>query len=260
MISWDSRTSAASSGSVISRVPRTLALVFSAIAMSVCGVIMQMITQNKFVEPTTAGTSQWAGLGVLVVLLVAPGSPPLVRMGVASVFALVGTLLFLAILRRVRSQTHGARGSLVVPLVGMMLGAVVGAIVTFLAAQFNLLQSMAAWRSGGYSSIVAGFYEPLWAVLVVAVLAWIAADRFTVVGLGRDIATNAGLNYERTVFYGTCLVAIATGITAELLGVPVAATGTTTTVTNSATEVLPARVRVVSPDSSRTSSGSATSS
>lgn len=202
----------------LSRVPRTLALVFSAIAMSVCGVIMQMITQNKFVEPTTAGTSQWAGLGVLVVLLVAPGSPPLVRMGVASVFALVGTLLFLAILRRVRSQTHGARGSLVVPLVGMMLGAVVGAIVTFLAAQFNLLQSMAAWRSGGYSSIVAGFYEPLWAVLVVAVLAWIAADRFTVVGLGRDIATNAGLNYERTVFYGTCLVAIATGITAVVVG------------------------------------------
>ncbi len=150
----------------ISRVPRTLALVFAAMAMSICGVIMQMITQNKFVEPTTAGTSQWAGLGLLVVLLVMPGAPPLARMAVASLFAFVGTMAFLAILRRV-----GATESIIVPLVGIMLGAVVGALTPFLAGRFNLLQSMSAWRSGGFSSIVRGFYEPLWAVLLVAVIA-----------------------------------------------------------------------------------------
>ena len=197
----------------ISRIPRTLALIFAAVAMSVSGVIMQMITQNKFVEPTTAGTSQWAGLGVLTMLLLAPGAPPMVRMAVASVFALVGTLLFLTVLRRV-----AVRGSIVVPLVGIMMGAVVGAVTTFLAGQFNLLQSMSAWRSGGFSSVVEGFYEPLWAVLLIAVLAWFAADRFTVAGLGRDLATNAGLNYERTVFLGTCLVAVATGITSVVVG------------------------------------------
>lgn len=197
----------------ISRIPRTLALIFAAVAMSVSGVIMQMITQNKFVEPTTAGTSQWAGLGVLTMLLLAPGAPPLVRMVVASVFALFGTLLFLTVLRRV-----AVRGSIIVPLVGIMMGAVVGAVSTFLAGQFNLLQSMSAWRSGGFSSVVEGFYEPLWAVLIVAALAWFAADRFTVAGLGRDLATNAGLHYERTVFLGTCLVAVATGITSVVVG------------------------------------------
>ena len=197
----------------ISRIPRTLALIFAAVAMSVSGVIMQMITQNKFVEPTTAGTSQWAGLGVLTMLLLAPGAPPLVRMVVASVFALFGTLLFLTVLRRV-----AVRGSIIVPLVGIMMGAVVGAVSTFLAGQFNLLQSMSAWRSGGFSSVVEGFYEPLWAVLIVAALASFAADRFTVAGLGRDLATNAGLHYERTVFLGTCLVAVATGITSVVVG------------------------------------------
>lgn len=198
---------------LVSRVPRTLALVFAAVAMSVSGVIMQMITQNKFVEPTTAGTSQWAGLGVLFMLIVAPEAPPLVRMVVASLFALFGTMAFLAILRRI-----SLRGSIVVPLVGIMLGAVVGAVSTFVAGQFNLIQSVSAWRSGGFSGIVEGFYEPLWAVLVVALLAWLVADRFTVAGLGRDIATNAGLNYERTVFVGTCLVAVATGITSVVVG------------------------------------------
>lgn len=197
----------------ISRVPRTLALIFAAIAMSVSGVIMQMITQNKFVEPTTAGTSQWAGLGVLAMMIVAPGAPPLVRMLVASIFALIGTMAFLAVLNRVN-----LRGSIVVPLVGIMLGAVVGALSTFLAGQFNLIQSVSAWRSGGFSNIVEGFYEPLWAVLAVAALAWLVADRFTVAGLGKDLATNAGLNYERTVFIGTCLVAVATGITSVVVG------------------------------------------
>ncbi len=198
---------------IISRVPRTLALVFAAVAMTISGVIMQMITQNKFVEPTTAGTSQWAGLGVLSVLLVAPDAPPLVKMAVASTFAFVGTMVFLAILRRV-----GVSGSVIVPLVGIMLGAVVSALTTFLAGRFDLLQSMSAWRSGGFSSVVRGFYEPLWAVVAIAAVAWLAADRFTVAGLGREVATNVGLNYQRTVILGTTLVALATGITSVVAG------------------------------------------
>lgn len=198
---------------LISRVPRTLALVFASVAMTFSGVIMQMITQNKFVEPTTAGTSQWAGLGVLVVLLVLPDAAPLLKMALASVFAFGGTMIFLAILRRV-----GVAGSVLVPLVGIMLGAVVGAATTFLAGRANLLQSMSAWRSGGFSSVVRGFYEPLWAVLAIAVIAWLAADRFTVAGLGREVATNVGLDYSRTVLLGTTLVALATGITSVVVG------------------------------------------
>ncbi len=197
----------------ISRVPRTLALIFAAMAMTISGVIMQMITQNKFVEPTTAGTSEWAGLGVLAMLLVAPDAPPLAKMAVASLFAFAGTMVFLAVLRRV-----GVTGSVIVPLVGIMLGAVVGALATFLAGRFNLLQAMSAWRSGGFSSIVRGCYEPLWAVLGVAVITWIAADRFSVAGMGREVATNVGLDYNRTVLLGTTLVALSTGITSVVVG------------------------------------------
>ena len=197
----------------ISRVPRTLALIFAAMAMTISGVIMQMITQNKFVEPTTAGTSEWAGLGVLAMLLVAPDAPPLAKMAVASLFAFAGTMVFLAVLRRV-----GVTGSVIVPLVGIMLGAVVGALATFLAGRFNLLQAKSAWRSGGFSSIVRGFYEPLWAVPGVAVITWIAADRFSVAGMGREVATNVGLDYNRTVLLGTTLVALSTGITSVVVG------------------------------------------
>ncbi|MDP5226299.1 MULTISPECIES: iron chelate uptake ABC transporter family permease subunit [Arthrobacter] len=197
----------------LSRVPRTLALVFAAAAMSISGVIMQMVTQNKFVEPSTAGTSQWAGLGMLVVLLIAPEATPVVKMLVATGFAFLGTWLFLAILDRIR-----LRSSVVVPLVGIMLGAVVGAATTYLAGTFNLMQALTAWRSGGFSGIVQGFYEPLWIVAGIAVAAFLVADRFTVAGLGQDMATGLGLNYRRVVFLGVIMVALATGVTSVVVG------------------------------------------
>ncbi len=198
---------------LISRVPRTLALIFAALAMSFSGVIMQMITQNKFVEPSTAGTSQWAGLGVLTAFIVVPAASPMLRMLIATGFAFVGTMIFLGVLRRV-----AVRSSIIVPLVGIMLGAVVGAVTTFLAGNFDLLQSMSAWRSGGFSSVVRGFYEPLWAVVAIAVLTYLLASRFTIAGLGKDVATSVGLRYEHVVILGTAMVALATGVTSVVVG------------------------------------------
>lgn len=198
---------------LISRVPRTLALVFSAVAMGIGGVVMQLVTQNRFVEPTTAGTTQWAGLGFVVMLVLVPGAPPLVRMLACSAFAFIGTMLFLGVLRGVR-----ARGGLVVPLVGIMLGAVVGSGTLLLATTFDLQQSLGAWRSGGFSSVVRGFYEPLWAVAAIAVVTVVVADRLTVVGLGRDVATSLGLRYRRTVVLGVSLVALSSGVTSVVVG------------------------------------------
>ncbi|WP_174856204.1 ABC transporter permease [Streptomyces otsuchiensis] len=197
----------------ISRVPRTLALILAGVAMSVSGLIMQMITQNRFVEPTTTGTAQWAGLGILVTLIIAPNTPPLTKMVVASVFAMTGSLVFLWVLRRV-----ALKSSLIVPLIGIMLGAVVSAVTVYLAASFNLLQSMSAWRSGGFSGIVRGHYEPLWVVGAITVAVFFLADRLTVAGLGRDVARSVGINYERVIFVATLLVAVATGVTSVVVG------------------------------------------
>ncbi|WP_432562212.1 ABC transporter permease [Kineococcus sp. SYSU DK003] len=214
-ITWDSfrGDDAAREMFFISRVPRTLALVLAAVAMGVSGVVMQMIVQNRFVEPTTTGSSQWAALGVLLVTWLHPGATPLLRMVIASLFAFAGTLVFLGVLRRV-----SLRSSVVVPLVGMMLGSVVGAGTLFIASETGLQQTLAAWRSGGFSSIVRGQYEPLWAVGVIAVVVYVVADRFTIAGLGAEVSTNLGLDHGRVVFLGSALVALATGITTVVVG------------------------------------------
>ncbi|MFN3947936.1 ABC transporter permease [Microbacterium sp.] len=198
---------------LISRVPRTLALVLAGCAMAVSGLIMQLLTQNRFVEPSTTGTSEWAALGLLVTVLVAPAAPLAVRMIAASVAAFVGTMVFLGILRRV-----SLRSSLVVPLIGIMLGSVVSAFTTYLAVSTNALQMLGTWFMGSFTSIVRGRYEVLWVVAIVVVLVFLSADRLTVAGLGRDIATSVGVDHARVLLVGTGLVAVATGVTTVVVG------------------------------------------
>ena len=56
----------------LTRIPRTIALVLAGAAMAMSGLVMQLLTQNRFVEPTTTGTTEWAGLGLLVMMILFP--------------------------------------------------------------------------------------------------------------------------------------------------------------------------------------------
>lgn len=197
----------------ITRVPRTLALVLAGAAIATSGLVMQMLTQNRFVDATTSGTTEWAALGLLLTALLFPGLGLVGRMVVASAFAFVGAMAFLLILRRVVIRT-----TLIVPLIGIMLGAIVSALTTFLAVQFNLLQMVGTWFLGSFGEIVRGRYEVLWAVAIVTVLVFAMADRITVAGLGRDIATSVGVRYEAILIGGTALVAVAAGVTTAVVG------------------------------------------
>lgn len=197
----------------ITRVPRTIALVLSGMAMAMSGMVMQLLTQNKFVEPTTTGTTEWAGLGLLVALYFIPNSSLTVRMIVAVIFAFIGTMVFFLFLRKVTLKS-----SLVVPIIGIMLGAVISSISTFFAMKTDMLQSLGIWFAGSYTSIIRGQYEVLWTVGIVVVAVFIFADRLTIAGLGKDIAVNVGLNYERIVLLGVGLVAIASGVVTVVVG------------------------------------------
>jgi iron complex transport system permease protein len=181
--------------------------------MAVSGLVLQQLTQNRFVEPTTSGTSEWAALGLLLSVLLMPSAGITTRMVVASLSAFVGTLVFLAVLRRVQ-----VRETLVVPVVGIMLGAVVSSATTLIAIQTNYLQLLGTWFMGSFTSVVRGQYEVLWVVAAVCVAIFVLADRLTVAGLGREVATNLGVPYDRLLLIGTALVAVASGVTTVVVG------------------------------------------
>lgn len=197
----------------ITRIPRTIALVLAGAAMSMSGLVMQLLTQNRFVEPTTTGTTEWAGLGLLTVMILFPTATILGKMTGAVVAAFIGTMIFFLFLRRV-----SLKASLTVPIVGIMLGSVVGAVSTFIALQTNMLQSLGVWFAGSFTAVLRGQYEILWIVAIVGVIVFFVADRFTVAGLGEEIATNVGLNYQQIMFLGTALIAVATGVVTVVVG------------------------------------------
>jgi iron complex transport system permease protein len=198
---------------LVSRVPRLLAILLSGSAMAVAGLVMMHLTRNRFVSPSTAGTTEWAGLGIVVATLWFGGTSVPGKMAIAIAFALVGTGVFLRLLRRLVLSDM-----IVVPLVGIMLGGVVSAAATFLAYRFDLLQSMDAWTNGDFSGIVAGRYEALWAVAAATAVAYLFADRFSVAGMGETFAINLGIAYDRVVRAGLVLVSVVTAIVVVTVG------------------------------------------
>jgi iron complex transport system permease protein len=198
---------------VASRIPRTVALVLAGASLGIAGLIMQMLVRNRFVEPSTTGVSEFATLGMLVTIVFVPGLAVVGKMGVAALFGLAGTWLFLRIVRAVP-----VRQLVLVPLVGIMLGGVVGAATTFFAYRLDLLQSLGQWSQGSFAGVMQGRYELVWIAGAMVVVAWLAADRFSVIGLGEEFATNLGLDHRRVVAVGMVVVAVITAAVLVIAG------------------------------------------
>lgn len=197
----------------ITRIPRTLSLMLTGAAMSMSGIVMQLITQNKLVEPTTTGTIEWAGLGLILAYLLVPSASLLLRTTSAIIFSFLGSMIFFLLLRNIKLKS-----SLFVPVLGIMMGAVVSAISTFVALEFNMTQSLEIWFAGSFAPMQKGRYEYLYFIILITIAIYIYADKLTLAGLGEDVATNLGLNYKKIILVANILVSIATGLVASVVG------------------------------------------
>ncbi|GAB4075094.1 petrobactin ABC transporter permease YclN [Barrientosiimonas marina] len=197
----------------VSRLPRLISIIIAGAAMSICGLIMQQLTRNKFVSPTTAGTMDSARLGVLVSLLLFPSAGMLQKMAIAFAFALAGTFIFMKILDRIKFKN-----TIFIPLVGLMFGNIVGSITTFFGLKYNLVQSVSSWLHGDFSMVIEGRYELLYISIPAILLAYLFANRFTLAGMGEDFALSLGLNYKRVVNLGLVIVAFVSSIVILTVG------------------------------------------
>lgn len=199
---------------ITSRIPRTIAIILTGASMAVAGLVMQMIVCNRFVEPMTAGGGQCAALGVLLVSLFYPGASIFIKILIASVVALIGSSCFLIMVRRLP-----AHQPLLIPLVGLIYGGVIGAIVTFIAYQTDLMQYIAIWFTGEFSGILEGRYELLWLAGILTLVAYVVADQFAILGLGRSVSINLGLRYKDIVRLGLLIVSLISAITVVTVGI-----------------------------------------
>jgi iron complex transport system permease protein len=199
---------------LISRLPRLVAILLAGAGMSMAGLIMQQLSRNKFVSPTTAGTLDATRLGILVSMLLFANASMLEKMTVAFAFALAGTFLFMQILNRIKFKD-----AIFIPLVGLMFGNILSSITTFFAYRADVIQNMSAWLQGDFSMVMKGSYELLYISVPVFIIAYLYANRFTVAGMGEDFSKNLGMKYRSVVNIGLVLVALITATVVLTVGV-----------------------------------------
>ncbi|MGL4819798.1 MAG: ABC transporter permease [Bacilli bacterium] len=186
-----------------SRLPRALSIVVCGFGMSIAGLVMQHLSHNRFVSPSTATTVDAAKLGVLVSLVLFTEATTMQKMLLAFLFAILGTLLFLRLLKRLRF-----RDAIFIPLVGLMLGNVISSITSFFAFRFDLVQNLNGWLEGDFSLVTKGNYELLYLTIPLVGVCALFANKFTVAGLGEEMAKNLGVHYDRIVTLGLVIVAL----------------------------------------------------
>lgn len=190
---------------LVSRLPRLLSIIITGAGLSISGQIMQTITSNRFVSPSTAGTMEWCKFGILISIILAGGQSKILKILLAFVIAFLGNLLFVYIVQRIKYKN-----TVLVPLVGMMLGSVVSSLTMFLAYRYDLIQNISSWLQGSFSLIIKGNFELLYLGFPLVILAYMYAGKFTVAGMGESFATNLGVSYKKIINIGLLIVSLLT--------------------------------------------------
>lgn len=198
---------------LISRLPRLIAIIVAGVGLSISGLIMQQISKNKFVSPTTAATADFAKLGILFCIMIIPGANIMQKMIISFIFAGLGTILFMKMIKAIK-----IKNIIFVPLIGMMLGKIIGSITTFFAYKYDLVQNISSWMEGDMSLIMKGSYELLYLSVPMVIIAFLYANKFTIVGMGEDFAINLGVNYNFVVNVGLAIVSLICAVTIITVG------------------------------------------
>lgn len=198
---------------IISRLPRLLAILCTGVGMSVAGLIMQQLCMNKFVSPTTGATISSAQFGILLALLFMPSSTLWSRAVFAFAAAILGTWIFVWFIQRIQYKDV-----VMVPLVGIMFGNVIGGITNFLAYKYEMTQALSSWLVGHFSLVLKGRYEIVYLTVPLVILAFIFANHFNIVGMGKDFSKNLGVPYNLILFMGLTIAAMITASVVVVVG------------------------------------------
>ncbi|MDJ0359269.1 iron ABC transporter permease [Rhodococcus sp. H29-C3] len=180
-----------------SRLPRSLTAAVVGASLAIAGGVAQAVTRNPLADPYLLGVSSGAGFGVVVVMALGIGA------GAIGVFtipaaAFVGAMipLFLALLIGGRYPQSTA-----IVLVGVALGAVFSALITFTLLVFadeRTLSGVLHWLAGGFGDARwSTLTFPTIALLVVGTVLLLSAPRMDLLKTGDDGAAALGLNVQR---------------------------------------------------------------
>ena len=198
---------------LLARIPRLLAILCTGVGMSVAGLIMQQLCMNKFVSPSTGATIQSAQFGILLSLVFIPSIGLWGRVLLAFAMSILGTWIFVWFVQKIQFKN-----TVLVPLIGIMFGNVLGGITSFIAYKFEVTQQLSTYFVGSFSLIVKGNYELVWLVVPLVIIAFIFANYFNIVGVGKDFSQNLGVSYKLVLFFGLTIASMITASVVTIVG------------------------------------------
>lgn len=197
-----------------SRIPRTLALILIGSGSGIAGLIMQQLSQNRFVSPTTSGALDAAKMGVLMALIWIPDVSLMGRLFFSLGFTFLFSMLFILFVSKIQIKNN-----VFIPLVGIMFGSILNAVSTFFAFKNNIVQNVQEWLLGDFSAILQGQYEAIYFILPAVVVAYFYAEKFTLAGMGHSFAVNLGMSYTSIVNIGLLTVSLVVSVSVITVGV-----------------------------------------
>ena len=223
-LAWDNPMPVGSDGFwTIARMRATslAVIVVVAFCQGIATVSFQTVTNNRIITPSIMGfealyvlvqTSAVFFLGAAGILAVQGVGQYLLQVGLMVGFAAVlyGWLL------------SGSRGNMqIMLLVGIILGAGMGAISTFMQrlltpSEFDLLIARLIGSIANADATYLGVAVPL-AALAGGIL-WLRSSRLNVMALGRETAINLGLDHQRQARIVLLLVSVLMAVSTSMVG------------------------------------------
>lgn len=211
------------------RVPRVLAAFGTGAGLALAGALIQLITRNPLADPHVLGVTSGASVGAMLAMMLLPaGFLFAPELGATAGAVAAMSLVFLLSWRAMGKGDGGAGriggqpGTVVVLLVGVMIGAACSAGVSFMLAVANdqQLRNLVFWLLGDLNG--ASLWWPVWAATLIAMaMAWPRAQQLDWLSRGDAWAWTLGVpvvQRRRMAILAACLATGAAVATAGSIG------------------------------------------
>lgn len=200
---------------------KILAMILTGVAISYSTVIFQTITHNRILTPSIMGLdSLYLLIQTLAIFFLGSDHITIVNKQVNFILSVIAMIIFALMLYQFLFK-KGQRSVYFLLLVGIIVGTFFGSITTFLQVlidpnEFQIVQDrMFASFNNVNSDLV---WLALAFIGILIMIGWKSLRYLDVLSLGRDIAINLGVSYDKIVKRMLIMVSILIAVSTALVG------------------------------------------
>ncbi|PED06190.1 FecCD family ABC transporter permease [Bacillus pseudomycoides] len=197
------------------RLPRVIGAAVVGAAFAVAGAVMQGVTRNPLADAGVLGINAGAMFVVALSFTFFPHMPYSYLMIVSFLGAVLSTFLIFLI----GSATSGGLTPMRLTIAGAVMAALLHSLSSGIAIYYDLSQDLAFWYAGGVAGVKWDHLKFLIPIILVTIVFAISLGRsISLISMGDDVATNLGVQTNRTRILGMITVVILAGVSVSAVG------------------------------------------